>query len=283
LITTAAIAGIDVPTPGSTPDTTVSSGAGYTATITWSGALTFDGKFRTDPQYNATISLTAAPGYTLTGVAANFFTVAGANSVTNGANSGVVTAVFPGVVYSIGDTGPAGGFIFMTPSTRGGLGGVNYYEAASADLIPTFFWCASVDGTFDGAGNVGATGLHIGSGRSNTAEIVGGNTGASCLGGAGVAADAYSSTGATPYADWFLPSTDELNQLCRFAKSEIQSLDQCTINVSMSRGNFAPTMYWSSSEIGLISAFSLLATPGIRLLIGKDASSVSVRPVRAFE
>jgi len=56
--------------------------------------------------YTATITLTAKAGYTLTGVAANFFTVAGATSDTNPINSGVVTAVFPttavgGAVISI--------------------------------------------------------------------------------------------------------------------------------------------------------------------------------------
>jgi hypothetical protein len=45
--------------------------------------------------YTATITLTAKTGYTLTGVTANFFTVAGATSVSNSADSGVVTAVFP--------------------------------------------------------------------------------------------------------------------------------------------------------------------------------------------
>jgi len=33
--------------------------------------------------------------YTLTGVIANFFTVAGATTVTHSANSGVIRAVFP--------------------------------------------------------------------------------------------------------------------------------------------------------------------------------------------
>jgi len=44
--------------------------------------------------YTATITLTAKEGFTLTGVAADFFTVADATA-TNPADSGVVTAVFP--------------------------------------------------------------------------------------------------------------------------------------------------------------------------------------------
>ncbi len=45
--------------------------------------------------YTATITLTAKAGYTLTGVTVNFFTAVGASSVTNAADSGVITAVFP--------------------------------------------------------------------------------------------------------------------------------------------------------------------------------------------
>jgi hypothetical protein len=296
LITTAAIAGIDVPTPGSTPDTTVSSGAGYTATITWSGALTFDGKFRTDPQYNATISLTAAPGYTLTGVAANFFTVAGANSVTNGANSGVVTAVFSGVVYSIGDTGPAGGFIFMTPSTRGGLGGDSYYEAAptgwgngiavdtstntpeitgDSTTDPQLRWCDNTTAT------VGVTGVAIGTGKANTVAIVSGGD-VNCTLGAGFTADRYTSTGATPYSDWFLPSKDELNQLCRYARTQAQSTVDCPSSPGSLRAGFVAEFYGSSSEFDS-AAFRAQKFAGSNTGGGPKEDTSYIRPVRSFQ
>ncbi|MEA5038837.1 MAG: S-layer homology domain-containing protein, partial [Clostridiaceae bacterium] len=51
--------------------------------------------FAASTSYTATITLTAKAGYTLTGVAADFFTVAGADSVSNSIDSGVITAVFP--------------------------------------------------------------------------------------------------------------------------------------------------------------------------------------------
>jgi hypothetical protein len=40
------------------------------------------------------------------------------------------------VAFTVGDTGPAGGFIFLTPDSDGG-DGIHYYEAAPADAILT--------------------------------------------------------------------------------------------------------------------------------------------------
>jgi hypothetical protein len=53
--------------------------------------------------YTATIKLTPKEGYTLTGVAKDFFTVAGATKVSNPAGSGVITAVFPATTQEIVD------------------------------------------------------------------------------------------------------------------------------------------------------------------------------------
>ncbi|WP_461255171.1 pre-peptidase C-terminal domain-containing protein [Treponema sp. R80B11-R83G3] len=64
------------------------------------GSFTNVEPYAAGTQYTATITLTAKTGYTLQGVAANFFTVAGATTVGNDANSGVVTAVFP-TAYAI--------------------------------------------------------------------------------------------------------------------------------------------------------------------------------------
>ena len=90
-INIAAIAGVTAPATGGTPVTAITETAQYTGTVTW---LPADSPFKPGTAYTATITLTPKSGYTLTGVAANFFTVAGATA-TNAANSGVVTAVFP--------------------------------------------------------------------------------------------------------------------------------------------------------------------------------------------
>jgi len=92
IVTNLAISGVTAPATGASPVTSVDS-AQYSGSVAWSPAVT--GTFNGATAYTATITLTAKAGYTLVGVAANSFTVAGANSVGNAADSGVVTAVFP--------------------------------------------------------------------------------------------------------------------------------------------------------------------------------------------
>ena len=92
-INVAAIQGVTAPAFGSAPATSIDATSQYTGTVTWSPAVS--GTFSAETVYTATITLTAKTGYTLQGVSANFFTVAGATSVTNAANSGVISASFP--------------------------------------------------------------------------------------------------------------------------------------------------------------------------------------------
>ena len=93
-VTEPAIGGVTAPVVDETPVTAITEGKQFTGTVTWSPNLA-DGKFGPQTVYTATVTLTPKVGYKLDGVAANFFTVAGATSVSNEANSGVVTAVFP--------------------------------------------------------------------------------------------------------------------------------------------------------------------------------------------
>jgi hypothetical protein len=88
----AAIGGVTVPVKNGIPVATITETAQYTGTVTWSPSGDF---FAPETAYTATITLTPKADYTLNGVTANFFTVAGATTVTNAADSGVITAVFP--------------------------------------------------------------------------------------------------------------------------------------------------------------------------------------------
>lgn len=91
-VTEPTIGGVTAPVVGETPVTAITEGKQFTGTVTW---LPEASTFAASTIYTATITLTPKVGYKLDGVAANFFTVAGATNVSNGANSGVVTAVFP--------------------------------------------------------------------------------------------------------------------------------------------------------------------------------------------
>jgi len=92
VISIPAISGITAPSAYETPVPVNIDTTQYTGTVTWSPSVsTF---FEYNETYTAIITLTPKSGYTLQGVASNFFKVAGATAGNN-ANSGVIRAVFP--------------------------------------------------------------------------------------------------------------------------------------------------------------------------------------------
>ena len=64
----------------------------YTATVVWSPEV--EDKFGYDTVYTATITITPKTNYTVKGIAENGYTVSGAETVTNEADSATVTAVY---------------------------------------------------------------------------------------------------------------------------------------------------------------------------------------------
>lgn len=88
-----AIPGITPPAANTTPVNAVTT-AQYTGTISWSPTPP-DGMFVMGEEYSATIVISAKPGFSLIGVEANSFTVAGASEVSHAADSGIVLARFP--------------------------------------------------------------------------------------------------------------------------------------------------------------------------------------------
>ncbi len=113
-ISTMDIAGVTSPATGVTPVLTIADTTEYSATIAWSPS---DTPFAPNTTYTATILITPKPGYTLTGVVANFFTVDGATTATNSADSGVVTAVFPATVAVVNLSSPQAGDITIVAGT----------------------------------------------------------------------------------------------------------------------------------------------------------------------
>jgi len=126
----AAIPGVTAPVAGQTPVTTITATEHYTGTIEWTPN---DDVFTNNTAYTATITLIPEPGWTFSGVGANFFNVAGATA-TNYAGSGVVTAVFPAtelatlggwaVVIGINEIGQ--NLTVDTNSVTGGSGAFSY-------------------------------------------------------------------------------------------------------------------------------------------------------------
>jgi len=163
--------------------------------------------------------------------------------------------------FAIGDTGPAGGKIFITPSTVGNSTG-KYFEA-SPFLDPDVerSWATNVNSNWTTLVS-GADGTAIGTGAQNTIDIVAqaGNVAASS---AAAYTNDYTYNG---YSDWFLPSKDELNQMY--------------INRGVI-GGFDTVLYWSSSEYSATNAYYQDFSTVSQSNYSKNGP-MYVRPVRMF-
>ena len=264
VIDIAAIPGVTAPAGGATPVTTITETDQYTGTVSWDPA---DNPFDYETVYTATITLTAKSGYTLTGVTADFFTLAGATTDTNDADSGVVTAVFPETdqVFAIGDTGPAGGLIFYIDTAD--AHSWTYLEVAPASTE----WTSKEwgDSGTEIGGDAALTG--IGEGQAATAAIVAHMEGQSITGTAAQLCDGLSEGG---YSDWFLPSKDELNAIWD------NIVDDGT-GANSGVGGFLYDYYWSSSESSSNDAWLQFFFDGSQYNPNKNIGN-RVRAVRAF-
>ena len=164
--------------------------------------------------------------------------------------------------YAIGDIGPGGGKIFITPSTAGNSTG-KYFEVAPVDVQVQRSWST---GANQSIAVTGADGTAIGTGAQNTIDIVAQSGNVAATSAAVYCSDlVYGGK-----SDWFLPSKDELNQMY---------VNRVALNTSFN----TTVNYWSSSEanstdvwyneffLGLASSFG-----------GYKYFSLYVRPVRSF-
>jgi hypothetical protein len=163
---------------------------------------------------------------------------------------------------TIGDTGPAGGFIFYDKGSYSD--GRQYLEAAPVSTE----WTDKQWGSY--GTEIEATGTGIGTGQSNTTKIV---TWLNSQGEAGKAAQlcdalVVENNGGT-YSDWFLPSFDELN------------LIYTNLKVSGVGGFVECIYYWSSSECNANLAWSQYFCNGSQGFNYKYYAN-RVRAVRAF-
>ena len=147
MITISAITGVIPPACGQTPVTTITETPQFAGAITWSPV---DSSFEGETVYTATIMLSAKSGYSLTGVTADFFTVAGATSVSNDADSGVVTAVFPATAYAAGDTETciAAGVAFVMVYVPGGLTFPTGVDDDATATVGNAYWIGETEVTY---------------------------------------------------------------------------------------------------------------------------------------
>lgn len=142
-----------------------------------------------------------------------------------------------------------GGIIFYIDGT-----GQNGLIADSSD-IPGEQASWGCNGTL-----IGDTATAIGTGKANTLAIVAGCS------TAGIAARVCNTLLLNGYADWFLPSKNELNQL--YLQKNVV-------------GGFATGIYWSSSEYDAFDAWAQYFSNGNQGYAGKNIAE-HVRAIRAF-
>ena len=124
-----------------------------------------------------------------------------------------------------------------------------------------------------------AQGTAIGTGYKNTLAMVSQDSTASR---AGTASRGFG--GPNDLTDWYLPSKDELNALCKWAFSDNVNTvcnNSGSGSLTLVNGGFSTVYYWSSSELGASAAWSQYFANG-DLTNGDKSDSGYVRPVRAF-
>ena len=142
-----AITQLTAPVKNEVPQTEIETDE-YTATVVWSPEVT--DKFGYDTVYTATITITPKTNYTVKGIAENGYTVSGAQTVTNEADSATVTVVYSATenknsnefTQPLAITGWTYGETANTPTAVAKYGTIKYTYSNTADgeyseIVPT--------------------------------------------------------------------------------------------------------------------------------------------------
>ena len=194
---------------------------------------------------------------------------------------------------AVGVQGPGGGTIVYVDSSNE-TPMFDYLEVAPTEASTSVVWstttanCGSTADancqlSFLSDAGTALDFIGFGTGRAATAAIVARHNAGSVAKtdyAAGVA-DSYTTATAS---DWFLPSKDELNEVCKYALNTGQAAGAdtvCTGGSAATLRGFASGLYWSSSDYLADAAWFQYFTSGNQAIDNK-ASTYHVRPVRAF-
>lgn len=194
--------------------------------------------------------------------------------------------------YTVGMDGPGGGKVFYVSASLFLCGPTQTAYCKFLESAATTGSGAWTDNFYVWSGNtsdwIGTTTTAIGSGYKNTLAMIAQSNTASR---AGTIAQAFIGGG---LSDWYLPSTDELNQMCKWAFGNAWTSDATlcsggTLNLGTGAGlgaaGFIEYYYWSSSEHSEPLPGSVwdhdFNKSGLKDY-GYKYSTEVVRPIRAF-
>jgi len=212
------------------------------------------------------------------------------------------------IFYEVGDRGPGGGIVYYVSASNFTSTGsacdtaCKYLEAAPStwqsgtvanDL--TYQW--STDTATSTVQNRVTTGTESGFVNEKFNWKIGQgfyNTSVMKVAGATSAAQAkvLAYAGGSTAGQWFIPSMNELNELCKYARGQTtgnlrvkcDSSGTLKSGTANDLGGFVSTPYWSSSEYNSGSEFVWIQqfSNGAQTYYSKTQSIVYVRPIRAF-
>ncbi len=211
--------------------------------------------------------------------------IATTTSIATTTTTTVALTCATGGTCAVGDTGPGGGIVFYVHSGGGTFtcgptlaATCRYLEAAPTSGTDAwtggrYFWSGVTNVQIGDA----ADDTNVGTGYKNTEAIV---AQSSTANRAGTISRAY--RGPNNLTDWYLPSRDELNELCKYARGQTTGATgtQCTSAGSPITG-FYSSDYWSSSEaFGGFARAQSFSSGGQGN--GDKGNNLYVFPIRAF-
>ena len=264
-----------VTTSSQTVTATISTGGALVGTktaVASSGVATFT---------NLGIRGWGSTAYTIT------YSVSGLTSATQS----ITTAS----AYAVGSTGPGGGVIFYRSSSGWTCGPTLDEKCYYLEVAPPALGMASWD--TDTVNSVSRTWAQspfqttavpdfgnrtnaqgIGYGYRNTLLIINqGNSDSSTS--AAALAQSFAGGG---FSDWFLPTRNELNELCKWQTASDCGQTITNQNSAAGATGFVRGPYWSSSEFSATDAYSRENRQGGNQGGGAKSSTALVRPIRAF-
>jgi hypothetical protein len=269
-----------------------------TALTTFSIAIAPDGSYSTS---NGTLSNQAAQGTSSAVTITLSATVVSSNiyRITLESGSTILTCATGGTCI-VGETGPGGGIVYYVDAGSGFNCGPTFTSTCRYLEVAPYGWNTGSDPLSPWANasyqSTSVPGIvtqssaytdpsEIGLGYKYSAAIVAQGNNATTAAGLARAYNGGSKT------DWYLPTTSELNLLCRWNRGQVQSTTSVcsggTLNsgVGASSSGFVAEYYQSSSQgsanLNWVQQFGTVNGAGNQGG-GMKSASYRVRPIRAF-